>query len=217
MRPRFSQLIGCVLLASIVCTQVGCTSALTTIMYAVGADLQPADFKGLARKRVAVVVITDGSQYSDDITSRTLTRKVADYLEIEVDGVDLIAEESIDSWKDINGWEDLDFAALGKGVKAEKVLGIELTGLKLREGQTLYRGRANVTTTVYDVATGRKEFRRSLDDFTFPVHTGKYASETTEAKFRRDFLDILSRRIVRHFHRYDPRDSVALDAVIVNM
>ncbi|QDS87990.1 hypothetical protein EC9_21750 [Rosistilla ulvae] len=217
MRPRFAQRIVCVLLASLIFTQVGCTSALTTIMYAVGADLTPAEFKGLAGQRTAVVVITDGSQYSDDITSRTLTRKVGEYMEIEVDGFDLVPEEEVDSWKDINGWEELDFVALGKGVKAKKVLAIELTGMKLREGQTLYRGRANVTTTVYDVATGRKEFRRSLDDFTFPVHTGKYASETTEAKFRRDFLDVLSRRVTRYFHRYDPRDNVALDAVIVNL
>ncbi|QDV68355.1 hypothetical protein Poly24_20640 [Rosistilla carotiformis] len=217
MRPRFTQLIGCVLLALVIFAQLGCTSALTSIMYAVGADLEPAEYKDLARTKTAVVVITDGSQYSDDITSRTLTRKVSEYLEIEVDGIKLIAEEEIDSWKDINGWEQVDFIALGKGIKADKVLGIELTGLKLREGQTLYRGRANVTTTVYDVKSGRKEFRRSLDDFTFPVHTGKYASETTEAKFRRDFLDVLSRRVARYFHRYDPRDSVALDAVIVNL
>ncbi|MEZ6091295.1 MAG: hypothetical protein R3C05_25420, partial [Pirellulaceae bacterium] len=198
----------CLLLSTSALTQVGCTSFLTTFLYAMGADLQPAEYKELSGSRTAIVVVTDGSQYSDDITSRTLCRKVGEYLELELSDFEMVPEEEVDSWKDINGWEELDFVALGKGTKAEKVLGIEVTGMRLREGQTLYRGRANVTTTVYDVASGRKEFRRSLDDFTFPVHTGKYASETTEAKFRRDFLDILARRVARYFHRYDPRDNV---------
>lgn len=214
---RTTWVLGLFALVAAAGSSIGCTSALTTVLYAMGADLTPAEYDGLEGKRVAIVVVTDGSQYSDDVTSRTLSRNIGEILKMKVDGVKLVPEEEVDSWKDVNGWEQLDYAALGKGVKASKVVGIELTGLKLREGQTLYRGRANVTTTVYDVETGRKDFRRHLDDFTFPVHTGKYASETTEVRFRRDFLEVLSHRVARYFHRYDPRDSVALDAVIVNL
>ncbi len=217
LTQRFTLVIGSALLVAGLGASIGCTSVLTTVLYAMGADLTPAEYDGLNGSRVAIVVVTDGSQYSDDVTSRTLSRSIGEILEIEGKQIALVAEEEVDSWKDVNGWEQLDFAALGKGVKADKVIGIELTGMKLREGQTLFRGRANVTTTVYDAKSGRKEFRRSLEDFTFPVHTGKYASETTEARFRRDFLEVLARRIARYFHRYDPRDSVALDAVIQNM
>ena len=186
-------------------------------MYAVGADLQPAECETLEGKRTAVVVVTEGTNYRDDIASRILSREISAILEAEVKGIELVREEEIDDWRDNNDWDQLDFAAIGKGVKAEKVVGIEVSDLKLREGQTLYRGRASVTTTVYDMKTETREFRRHLDDFAYPLHAGQYTSETTEPKFRRRFLAVLSRRLARYFHRWDPRETVALDAAIVNL
>ena len=104
---------------------------------------------------------------------------------------------------------------IGRGVKADKVLAIEMTNLRLQDGATLYRGRATVTVTVYNVKTGEVEFRKHLDEFTYPETAGQYTSETTETKFRSLYLSVLGSRIGRFFHGYDYSDTVAMDATII--
>ena len=197
-------------------TQTGCIGLVANLMHTVRGDLAPAEFEGLEGKRVAVVALADSSQYSDDKSARMLSRLVGGILEAEIKDLKLVREDEIESWRDTNGWDQLDFVTIGRGVKADKVVAVELTNLRLRDGATLYRGQAGVTTTVYDVATGKREFRRHLEDFSYPVTGGQYTSETTESRFRHVFLDVLSKRVARYFHPYDFRDSVALDAAIIN-
>ncbi len=203
-----------VIVASAV-TQTGCVGMLAQLLHGAGADLIPAEYDGLEEQRVAIITVTDSSQYSDDIAAKMVSREVSQILETEVEKITIVREEEIDDWRDNNGWDKLDFVTVGRGVKADKVIAIELTGLRLRDGATLYRGQVSATTTVYDVATGKRAFRRHVDDFSYPVTGGQYTSETTEAKFRRVFLHRLSEVLARYFHRYDFRDSVALDAELL--
>lgn len=193
-------------------TQTGCVGLIAQLLYSSGQDLVPAEFDGLKKKRVAVITATDSSQYTDDIAAKMVSREVSQILQAKVDGIKLVREEEVDDWRDNHGWDKLNYVAVGRGVKADKVIAIELTDLRLRDGATLYRGQVSVTTTVYDVSSGHREFRRHLDDYAYPVTGGQYTSETTEARFRRVFLHRLSEVIARYFHKYDFRDTVALDA-----
>ncbi len=196
--------------------QTGCLGFAANILNVVRGHTVKAEFPGLEGKRVAVVTITDSSQYSDDASARILSRRVAEILENEVKNCTLVREDEVQQWRDRNGWDAIEFIDIGRGVKADKVLGIEMTGLRLRDGATLYRGRAAVTATVYDIASGSVEFRRHLEEFTYPVSAGMYTSETTETKFRNLFLGVLAAKISRYFHGYDFSETVALDAAIVN-
>lgn len=196
--------------------QTGCLGFAANIMNAVRGHTVKAEFSGLEGKRVAVVTITDSSQYSDDASARILSRRVADILSSKVKGIKLVREDEVQQWRDRNGWDAIEFIDIGRGVKADKVLGIEMTGLQLRDGATLYRGRAAVTATVYDIESNSVEFRRHLEEFTYPVSAGMYTSETTEPKFRTLFLGVLASKLGRYFHGYDFSDTVALDAAIVN-
>jgi hypothetical protein len=196
--------------------QTGCLGFAANIMNVVRGHTVKAEFEGLEGKRVAVVTITDSSQYSDDASARILSRRVADILHSEVKDCTLVREDEVQQWRDRNGWDAIEFIDIGRGVKADKVLGIEMTGLRLRDGATLYRGRAGVTATVYDIESGSVEFRRHLEEFTYPVSAGMYTSETTELKFRNLFLSVLAAKIARYFHGYDFSDTVAQDAAIVN-
>lgn len=196
--------------------QTGCLGFAANIMNVVRGHTVKAEFPGLEGKRVAVVTITDSSQYSDDASARILSRRVADILSTEVKDIKLVREDEVQQWRDRNGWDAIEFIDIGRGVKADKVIGIEMTGLRLRDGATLYRGRAAVTATVYDIESGSVEFRRHLEEFTYPVSAGMYTSETTELKFRNLFLGVLASKIARYFHGYDFSDTVALDAAIVN-
>lgn len=203
------------LTAIAISSQAGCLGLAANLMNVVKGHTVKADFDGLEEKRVAVVTITDSSQYSDDASARILSRRVADILQTEVKKIEIVREDEVQQWRDRNGWDAIEFIDIGRGVKADKVVAIEMTNLRLRDGATLYRGRATVTTTVYDVKTGNAEFRRHLDEFTYPETAGQYTSETTETRFRTLYLSVLASRLSRFFHSYDYSDTVALDATII--
>lgn len=204
------------LLIALMVTQTGCINLIANLIHAVHGHNVPAEFDGLQDKKVAVITITDTGMYSDDVSARMLTRYVTETLMSEVKGVKLVREDEVAQWRDTQGWDAIDYVALGRGVKADKVVSVELTDLRLREGQTMYRGHARAVITVHDIASGSREFRRSLDEYTYPVTAGVFTTETTEDKFRRTFLHMLGKRIARHFHAYDFRDGVASDAQIVH-
>ncbi len=214
IRPRQMLLLS--LLALGLITQTGCLGIMANLMNVVRGHTVKAEFNGLEGKRVAVVTLTDSSQYSDDASARILGRRVSDILNTEVKNVKIVREDEVQQWRDRNGWDAIEFLDIGRGVKADKVVGIEMTNLRLKDGATLYRGRAEVTVSVYDIASGSLEFRRHLDEFTYPVTAGMYTSETTETKFRGLFLGVLASKIGRYFHGYDFSDTVALDATIIN-
>lgn len=206
-------------LVSLLCAaNSGCMglALAANVINAVKGYTVDAEFKGLREKRVAVVTLTDSSQYSDDASARILSRRIGDILRTEVKDIELVREDEVQQWRDRNGWDAVEFLDIGRGVKADKVLGVELTNLKLRDGATLYRGRATVTVTVYDVESGALEFRKHLDEFTYPESAGQYTSETTESRFRSLYLSVLAARISRFFHPYDFSDTVAMDATIIN-
>ena len=201
---------------TILFTQAGCLGLYSNLMHAVGADKVPAEYEGLEDSRLAIVTVTDGSQYSNDASARILSRRIGEILLKEVDDVTLVREDLIEQWRDSNGWDSIDFVAIGKGVKADKLLGIELTNLRLRDGATLYRGRADAIISVVDVATGEILYRRELDEFTFPTSAGQYTSETTEPKFRKLYLHMLAKQISRSFYPWDFNETIAIDGAIAS-
>jgi hypothetical protein len=203
------------LLASLIVASAGCTG-LATFMHVAGVDMVPAEYDGLKNSTVAIVTLTESSQYSNDVTSRELSRFVGQIITTEVKNVQLIREDKIDQWRDINGWDQVNFDEIGTGVGAEKVIGIEVANLRLREGATLYRGRSDVVVNVIDVETGNIEYSRTLEEFTYPNIAGQYTSETTESKFRKLYLRMLSEEIGRSFHRYDLTDRIAGDSQIAH-
>lgn len=202
--------VACVMLI----TQPGCLGLLSNLMHATGADKTPAAYKGLKDSRVAVVTLTENSQFSDDVAARILGRNVTQWLSNEVKDIDLVREDKIANWRDTHGWDQVEFAEIGRGVDADKVLAIEVSNLQLRDGATLYRGRADVRISVIDAKTGEELFTRDLDDFTYPTTAGVYTNETTEARFRKLYLGILAKRIARQFYPYDAHEDFALDGMI---
>ena len=197
----------------------GCISVMgmyANLMHAAGVDRIPPEYEGLEECSLAIITVTDSSHYSDDASARILSRQVGDILRRELDELRLVREDKIEEWRDMNGWDSTDFVAIGKGIKAEKVIGIELTNLKLREGATLYRGRSDATVTVVDVATSEVLYRRSLDEYTYPINAGQYTNDTTESRFRKLYLGMLAKQIARSFHRWDFNEDFANDSIIAS-
>ena len=136
------------------------------------------------------------------------------WLKKEVEEIDLVRADKIANWRDTHGWDQVEFEEIGRGVDADKVLAIEVTNLKLRDGQTLYKGNADVRISVIDSKTGDELYTKHLDDFTYPTTAGVYTNEMTESKFRKLYLGILAKRIARQFFPYDAHEDFALDSII---
>ena len=214
-----TKVAGLIAVLALIATQSGCLGLASNLMHAVGADRVPPEYKDyedLEDCRLAVVTMTEASQYSNDAASRFLSRRVGQILTNELDDVRLVREDEIEQWRDEHGYDNMDFASIGKDLNAEKVVAIQVSNLTLREGQSLFRGKSDVTLQVIDVADGSTLFIHDLDEHTFPVNAGQHVSETTESKFQKLYLTVLAERIGRLMHPYDFADTVAMDGILAN-
>ena len=196
--------------------QTGCLGLASNLMHAVGMDMIPPEYEGFEDQTVAVITISDSSSYTRDQKSSELSTYVGKILAKEIKGIKIIRDDKISHWRDTNGWDSLDFAEIGAGVEADKVVGIELGNFSLRDGPTLYCGTSDVTITVIDVATAEADFTKSLEEYRYPTMAGQHTSETTESRFRKLYLQTLAEEIGRSFHPYDMSDRVAADSRIAS-
>jgi hypothetical protein len=180
--------------------------------YMVSPDDVPADFKDLQDRRIVVVCRPVVElQFADSTVPRDLTRLVGAKLHEKVRKIDLVDEREVSEWVDENTWQK--FTEVGKALKADTVIGIELEHFALQQGPTLYQGNANVRIVVYDMKNGgRQVYEKGMPQVLYPTHTPIPSSETSEGEFRRKFLDVLAERVARHFYSHDSRVDFATDA-----
>ncbi len=190
----------------------GCQSALVTAMYLLNGNEVDADFPGLKGKKVAVVcrpLVT--LQYCNTSVARDLAEQVTVLLKKNVPKIQVIDQRKVVKWTDENAWEE--YREVGKAVKADLVVGIDLESFSIFQGQTLYQGKANATISVYDSEKKWKRvFEKILPQCTYPPSTGVPASERVEAEFRREFVAVLAEKITRYFYSHEPYPDVAQDA-----
>ena len=215
-RPSLRYRIGLVLtLAMLLVPAVGCRSAIATAMFLFkGNDVDP-DFGDLKGKKVAVVCRPLVSlQYRNASVARDLAQQITLLIQKHVPKVQTIDQRKVAKWTDENTWEE--YREVGKALKADMVVGIDLEGFSLFQGQTLYQGKANATIRVYDCQKGGKlVFEKVLPQSVYPPNTGIPTSDRLENEFRREFVAVLSDQIARHFYAHDPYSDMAIDAAAV--
>lgn len=190
---------------------IGCQGTLVTAYYLIhGLDVDP-DFPGLKDKKVAVVCRPIGSiHYSNSNVTREISQHVSDLLQEKVKKIRVVDQRKVAKWVDENRWDE--FSEVGKAMKADFVVGIDLEAFSLFEGQTLYQGRANLAVHVYDCEKKKEVFTRNLPQAVYPPNTGVPTYDKQEAQFRAEFVKVLADRVARHFYAHDPHADVALDA-----
>ncbi len=196
----------------------GCAGLLTTMRWVGGDNLVPAEFDQLEGKRVAVVCVSDDSSYGSGAESLLLAREVSSLLRANVDDIELVRADEIADWIDREGWDEIDYREIGRGVKAETVVAIGLAGFSIREGSSLYNGRADLTLTVYDMAEGGHEvFRKSIPEFSFPATGPHPVGDLSEVQFRRAFIKTLSQQTARYFYPYDMHEDYSRDTAFIRL
>jgi hypothetical protein len=202
-----------VLLVGVLAAQTGCVSVLATALYIIKGTNAPAEFPGLKDQRVAVVCRPLVElQYANSRVAEDIALVVGRLLKQNVRKLELVDPQEVSRWTDENNWDE--YAEIGKALDADIVLGLDLEQFSLYQGQTLYQGKATVAMTVYDVEEDEVLFEKRLPQVLYPPNTGVDTSRPEE-EFRRQFVQVLSDQIGRHFYAHDTRANFAQDSQVL--
>jgi hypothetical protein len=192
----------------------GCASVLATGIYVLqGGNMVPPEFEGLEDQKVVVVCRPPSSnEYRHAGASRAVSQRVSELLVEHVKKVDVVSPREVDEWLDQSDWGD--YKELGRAVRADKVVYIELNDFDLFKGSTLYQGRADVTVTIYDMKNnGKMAWDRHLGEILYPTNSGIPAQDKPEQQFEREFVSIVATRVAEHFYKHDANSEFAIDAL----
>lgn len=197
--------------------QIGCVGLTSQLLYWFnGGDKIDAEFDGLQGQQVAIVCVSNASATGPASIASMVERSVGMLLKQKGRDIRVIHQEDVAKWIDTNDWDQMDYREIGRGVGADMVLAIDLDNITLHEGRTLYKGRADVTVTVYDMkAEGQVAFRRSLPEFSFPQNAARPVTEMSEGRFRALFVEVLAQQVARYFCAYQIQDDFARDALLL--
>jgi hypothetical protein len=160
--------------------------------------------------------VSDVSAYGPDNLSYTVSRAIGIKLAQGVKKIKLVPSSKVESWIDQNGWDELDFEGLAKGIGADRVIAVELASYSIKDGATMYKGRSDVTVTVYDLdepGSPKVAYGFGPQEFEFPKN-GRPAIQTSDRKFEAFYLSQLTQHITNHFVEHDRLESVAVDAMM---
>ena len=188
----------------------GCKSLMESVaIFYEGYD-EPAQWEGLKDKTVAVVCKPlTSEEFSNAGAARALSEGICERLKAHIKGIHIIDPRKVADLRDETGMED--YVEIGKKLKADKVIGVDIESFGVRDGQTLFRGRSTVTIRVYDVAEKNVEWHKSPPQFLYPRIGSTPAQDVSEMEFRNQFVAILSEQIARFFYAHDRNDDCGSD------
>ncbi len=208
---RHSLAVG--LLAVLALTLTGCLGTVANLMHAALGEMVPAEFDGLSGKRVAVMCVSASPSFGPTTAADMIAGEVGKQLQRNIRKMTLIDPQKLQEWTDEHDWNQNDYLEIGKGVDADLLVAVELISFSLHEGQTMFKGRAEVEVTVYDIQDdGKRVYQRVPPLIQFPVTTGKPTTEISEPEFRRQFVKVLADQVARYFYASDLKDTFARDA-----
>lgn len=208
LRPMRARLLPLLALA----LAAGC-SLLPTIAYIVRPEDVSAEFDGLNGKRVAVICRATSLEYASPTVGRDLAVRVGALLAKNGRKIQIVDERELDDWVDKHDWHD--YREVGRALKADMVLGMDLERFEVARGSTLLQGQADVRLTVYDIKKNLTLWEKRPQTIKFPPNSPYSSSDRQEEDFRRQFIGVLAERISRHFYAYDSRKDFALDSTVL--
>lgn len=212
MRPASRARLGLLLVTALAAAAPGCSIA-ANMAYWWGGNLIPARSKALeGGKRVAVVCLDANSLGGPGGEAEAVARAVSAALAQNVSKITIVRQSEIADWIDNQNQEVTSYTDVGRGVKADLVVGIDLISFSLHEGQTLLRGKANVRVRVYDMAkNGEVIDSTETREICWPESGARHVTEN-EANFKINFIHTLANKIARDYYAYPSVDNYSMDA-----
>ncbi len=195
-------------------TTTGCINQMAQLLYIIKGHQVPPKFAGLEGKRVAVLCVSDASAYGPDTLTYTVSKHISVKIAQGVKEVEVVSPAKIEDWIDQNGWEELNVVPMGEAIDAEMVVVIEVASYSIHEGATIYKGRSDLSVTVYDIAKkGQVAFVHGPEEFSFPEN-GRPSIQSSDRQFEAFFLARLTEHLAKLFVAYDKMESFADDAML---
>jgi hypothetical protein len=200
------------LLVALLTTAPGCGAIATVAYWINGPTKVTAKFAGLEKKRVAVVCLDANSLGGPGGEADAIAKTTSIALGYHVPHVTMVRPAEIADWIDSRSEDLTDYRDVGRGVKADMVVGIDLDSFSIHDGQTLLKGRAKVGVKVYDMAKGGEVvYEVPVKEISWPENGSRSVTEN-EANFRTIFIHTLAQKIARDFYDYELLEDIAADA-----
>jgi len=214
--PKAPRTLPATLLAlaivSVLAVTPGCGILATVAYWIDGPTKVPAQFSGLEKKRVAVVCLDGNSLGGPAGEADAIAKMVSLTLGNKVRDINVVRPSEIADWIDNRGEDLTDYRDVGRGVKADMVVGIDLASFSIHEGQTLLKGKARVGIKVYDMTKGGElVFEAPPKEISWPENGSRHVTEN-EANFRTIFIKTLADKIANNFYNHELLEDFALDA-----
>jgi hypothetical protein len=198
--------------ACLLAAPAGCGPIATVAWLIHGPEMIPAEFEGLKGKRVAIVCLDANSLSGPGGEADTVAKAVAVNLQKNVQDIKVVRQTEVADWLDSHGDDITDFRDVGRGVKADMVVGIDLMAFSLHEGQTLLKGTSRVGVKVYDMQKGGElVYEKSPAKIAWPENGARHVTEN-EDQFRTVFIGMLAERIARDFYPFELAKDFGTDA-----
>jgi hypothetical protein len=212
MRCPSPRLLAMLLLVAAIGLGTSGCSVMANMAYWWQGNNVPARWTGLQKKRVAVVCLDANSLGGPGGEAEAVARAVTVALGKNVPEITMVRQSEIADWIDNQNQEVTDYRDVGRGVKADMVVGIDLMSFNIHEGQTLLRGKANVRVRVYDMTkNGEVVDEADTREIAWPENGARHVTEN-EATFKLRFILTLANRIARDYYDYPAEDGFSMDA-----
>lgn len=206
---RVNRWLVALLLAIATISAQGCVGLLATALYR--GRMAPAECSELEGKKVAIVCTANSGDFGPNPSAGIIARHVGTKLTANVKDIKIVNPQNIDAWIDEHEAEYIDYAEVGKGVKADLVVAIEIESLRLQDNATLYKGHAEYTLKVIDAKDGHEVFAPFCPPAVYPKINGFHTAGVGKEQFRQKYLEVVADEIARRFYEHDLNLQIAVD------
>jgi hypothetical protein len=207
--------------AGLAVSVVGCD--MGTLTYFLSPEQRlPAKIKHLAsddpKKEPRVLILTYGGLetraefiHADRQLAELLTRNLRDLAEPEKEKINIVPPRKVEEFKNAHpNWKEMEVSQIGRKFGADYVIYLEINSLSLYEpgnGNTLYRGRANLLVSLVDVNRPDETPMQENYVCTFPsdARGPVPVTDVLPTQFRQAFMEHVARQLSWYFSKY-PRE-----------
>jgi hypothetical protein len=199
------------LLAVAAATAPGCVGLIATVLYR--GRMAPAECAALEGKKVAVVCTANSGDFGPNPSAGIIAQHVGQKLSANVKDIKIVNQQNIEAWIDEHDAEYIDYAEVGKGVKADMVVVIEIESQRLQDNATLFKGHTEYTLKVINANDGREVFSPFTPPVIYPKYSGLHTASVSKEQFRQKYLEVVADEVARRFYEHDLNQQIAVDTV----
>lgn len=194
----------------------GCVALLSTVAYLIKGTNIDAEYDGLEKKTVAIVVRPPASMGPNEVYgAQEVALRLGDLFRANISKVKVIDQSLVDRWMDENGADQDNLLEIGKALRAQHqvdmLVCVTLDSFSLHASSSVYQGRAEYQIEVLDMAQdGKLAFSKNPPSCEYPA-TGGRPADVSVPQFRRQYADVLAEEIGRVFYDHDSVATFARD------